>query len=273
MTVVYLSIIQPKKRAETKTKYWYCDPSFVVLRRCPGSQDWIYAACVFSGVKRANYCEITMNPLCEYCCIPFSSLASRKDKEEFPFRITTYSSAHVSRTREQISTIHRDAALRIIHQRLLTNETKLLYPVASKSILVCVQGEGCMFFLALNGSDDHFLSVKLSFRLQDGVLLAFGENDWTYDIAPRSQRVIGVLTRSGKMTATTEMSFLYLSGVISVKKDNRPSAKVGAHPEFGCSIGLMGDLMTRCIDETQINERGGDTVETYLWIPQIGSSS
>lgn len=277
VTSVFVSVVQPKKRADTKSQYWYGDPGLVVLKRSKSNaSDWSSAACLLTGVTRTNDCELVMDPSMQYCCLPFSCLAAKRGHGSagYHFRIATYSSASVDIQRVRNSAHFRQAGTRVVHQTMMSNETKLIYPVSHQGAIICVHGEGCLFFLALNGSDDEYLSIKLSFELKDGIILAFGENDGTHDVAPGRERLLAVLVRSGKVSTTTGLNFRYLSASIPAKRASTANSTATGLDRLGSSVELtvLADMLARSIDPCRVCVRGGDTIDTYLWIPQLGAT-
>jgi hypothetical protein len=275
----FISIILPKKRSNSQSAYWYCDPSFFVFRRRRGisghhQNDWICDACILSGVKRDNHCEIMLLPDSEYCCLPFSFLVDRVEMERFPFRITFYSSENVHVEQLLNKSDNVPDCYQYLHRELLNREPRLLYPVAHRCLLVSVHGEGCLFFVAVNGNPDHYLSLKLIIQQQDGTLMSYGKSDDTHDIAPRSQKLLAVVSRNGKQNSlATNVNFRYMSSVVGVKRvlesihDDTMKRKNNR-----IDITLAGDLLTSSLDEHTIQMSGTECIDIFSWIPQLGSS-
>jgi hypothetical protein len=276
-TMASVSLVQPKKRSNTQSKYWYCDPNMLILRKKPQEDRWTCEARALVGTNRTSHCEVFLDPNYIYCCVPFSCVAHKSNTVDFDLRLTVYSASPVSLERRDNYDGCREDALRVLHGELLRREDKLFYPVSSGGLLACIHGEGCLFFVAVNGSHDQYLSLRLMIEVQDGILIVFGSNEDTHDIAPRSQRLLLVLSRTAKFSPATHLNFRYLSSTVPVKS-GRTAAPVGRdkHPvSFGgtLDITLAGDLIAGSFDPTRISNKGGDTVDTYRWIPQIGASS
>jgi hypothetical protein len=280
-TQAFVTVIQPKKRSNTKSQYWYCDPSIILLRRLQ-NKELQYVACVFSGVKRQNHVDVFLEAGFQYYCLPFSCLASQRggERRTFPFRLSTYSSESVTIERlsdnNDVSAAVRDAAVLSAHKELLSRESKLVYPVAAHGILACVHGNGSLYFLAMNGACDHYLSLRITVELPDGLLAVFGCAEDSYDIPPNSQRLCLVVATNGKQkSAATDFNFRYMSSFVSVASRPLPGGDNGirAQKQLGSSIdlSLVGDLLTGSIDPSTIQMTGGGMVDTYLWIPQLGA--
>jgi hypothetical protein len=276
-TWAFVSLVQPKKRSNTQSKYWYCDPSILILKKRPTEVEWTCEAKAFVGVKRMSHCEVFLDPDYMYCCVPFSCVAHKSDTDDFEFQLTIYSADKVLVQDLLNDENCREDAVRVLHGELFRRQEKLLYPVAPSGLLGCVHGEGCLFFFAVNGSHDHFLSMRLTIEAQDGILIVFGMNEDTHDVAPRSQRLLLVVSGNGKqMSTTTHLNFRYISSVIPVKA-GRDTARAGngrqARIGGTLDLTLAGDLLAGSFDACQASNKGGDTVDTYMWIPQLGAAS
>jgi hypothetical protein len=289
-TQAFVTVIQPKKRSNTKSQYWYCDPSMILLRRLQ-NDEWQCVACIFSGVKRQTHVDVFLEAGYRYYCIPFSCLASKQQHSVesviFPFRLTTYSSESVvieplfaAECNDLVASSATGAAVSLLHKGLLSRDFKLVYPVAASGILACVHGEGSLYFLAVNGACDHYLSLRITVDLPDGLLIVFGRAEDSYDVPPRSQRLCLVLASNGKQSNATEFNFRYMSSFVAVK--SRPATvnhhqsddqRLVVRKQLGKSIdlSLAGDLLSGSIDPSAIQITGGGTIDTYLWIPQLGA--
>jgi calpain-15 len=93
-TWAFISILQPKKRANATTRYWYCDPSMVIMKRRRNATEWECEASNLTGVARRSECEVFLDPDFEYCVMPFAGLP-KINKTAYPFRLTSYSSTPV----------------------------------------------------------------------------------------------------------------------------------------------------------------------------------
>jgi hypothetical protein len=102
-TWAFISVIQPKKRANTKTQYWYSDLSMVILKRPRGTDDdWSCEDCIVQGCSRCCSCKILLDPSNEYVCVPFSHGAPTCGSlQDNPFRVTLYSSSTVCASPKQ----------------------------------------------------------------------------------------------------------------------------------------------------------------------------
>lgn len=296
-TQAFLTIIQPKKRSNTLSQYWYGDPSMILLRRIKtgsGGHEWECVACFLSGVKRQCHVDVFLEAGSTYFCLPFSCLACRKNNKHgaLPFRMATYSSETVSIQSLPIdsdqSLVARNAATKLIHRNLLS-KSLLLYPVSRTSMFTCIHGEGSVYFLAVNSSDDNFLSLRLTLDVPDGLLVVFGKEEDTYDVEPTSQRILAVVAGNGKQSLATEFKFRYTSSLVPVASSPLLSSQTGRHsirrsgnqtPALNGSshlgsdivLSMAGDLLTMSSDDSLIQMAGSGTIDTYLWIPQLGAS-
>lgn len=278
-TWAFLSLIQPKKRSNTLSTYWYCDTSMIILKRKVGShEDFACEAVVVAGVKRIISCETFLDPMNEYICVVYSCLGAMQGG--FAFRLTAYSANRISIVKcNRCNSFYQDAAVTHLLKQFLRCGHRLLYPVAANALLACIHGDGCVYFLALNGASNSFLSLKLVVEIKDGMLAVLGNPDTTHDVPPRSQSLLLVVSRNGQFSASSEMKFTYMSSIVSVNvssgkhRSDCHRLRNSSLSLSGCqSINLAGDLLTSGICEHEVRVKGGDTLDTYMWIPQIGAA-
>ena len=283
-TYATISIIQPKKRANTDSSQWYYDPNLIILRREQNSTDWQRSHFELTGIRRSSDISLFLDSKFEYCCIPFSCTAhcSEARGKEQSFRLVVYSATAVATT----STSNKEVAqsvLRHFHTELLSREHKLLYRLSSDGFLVAIHGTGCLYFMLVNCSCDTLLSVRLSIDVPKGVRLCFGQNSSTHDSGPHQQRILAVVCCDGKTSsAATQLTFRFLSSTMAVKKTGKSQNQdhTGIHnrtPGALCSLGdtlgatMASEMYHQSLLGSPIQHRGEDTVDTYLWIPQLGS--
>jgi hypothetical protein len=282
-TNAFISLIQPKKRSHTTTAYWYADPSLVVLRRRIGSDDWTeVTSCYLSGIQRCVTLDMFLEPnLFEYMCVPFSCGAQH---EVTPFRLVVYSAKTVTITGIQASPILTKTTLPIavdgIHRQLIFNEKKLTYTLAQNAVLMCSLIEGGCYFVGLNASP-HFISLRLTIECPPGILSLFGDtNAPALDIPPGTQRILCILSGSGKSGSTaTQFPFRYMSSVETrstgslIATKTTTAVATSNYMRSAVPICIAGEaLVHRVSGEAPLEgHRGEDTVDTYTWIPQIGS--
>ena len=275
-TCAFISICLPKKRSNTGNTFWYVDPSFIIIRRKLSStkpnQTWDCEASTIVGVKRISTCEVFLDPDHEYYCVPFSCTQSGKaGVEPATFRVCTYSASTVSVEPMCDPLVDvRPNALAALHRELLKADHKLLYPVASRGLLVCAHGHGCVYFLGINGECDKYLSLRLSLDVPNGLLVGFGRHGETFDIPPKSQAICAMVTSNGKFSTATSLKFSYISDVIHANGRNISSQQQRTGLADAIQLTMNGDLLAASIDQTRVSHRGGDVLDTYLWIPQIG---
>jgi calpain-15 len=281
----YVSIIQPKKRANTQSHFWYTDNSLVLLQRRIGTdreEAWSTAACSLSGVQRSTTLEVFLDPQkYEYICL---SYACSPQSHHTPFRVTVYSGQKVQIEETPLEEAYARAALEVIHKHLLKVEHKLIYPLCQGCILVCSQQSNGCYFVALNATDYH-VSLRLTVEAPKDIHVVYrGARDDTHDIPAGCQRILLVLSGSGKSSMTaTQCPFRYASAV----EQRRPSPSTapmvsGAQlpapsTSLGGSIGLTmaGELLaTQAASHVALEGcRGQDSLDTFAWIPQLGAAA
>jgi hypothetical protein len=156
---------------------------------------------------------------------------------------------------------------------LISREKRLSYRVAPGAILSCIHGDGCVIFLAINSAVDSFLSLKLVADLPDGVLSAVGKADDSYDVAPCSQRILFIASRSGRRSNATELNFRYLSSGVKIQGKPKGSEETTKVQTIRGSISLSpeGNLLVGSIDPSSVRSKASGSIDTFLWIPQLGS--
>lgn len=200
-------------------------------------------------------------------CVPFSCTSLSAD-QDYAFRLVTYSNVEIA---VEKSTMHFRAADKIItglHKELLTRDLKILYPVAKEGKLVCVHGEGCLYFIALNSSLDQYLSIKIILDLPEG-LISFGHGSDSYDVPPKSQKVCLVVMSNGRQSNATHLKFRYLSSTVAVKHAHcfTKALKLTSALE----LSLPGDRVGKTSDSGLFELTGEGNIEVYHWIPQLGA--
>jgi calpain-15 len=283
----YVSIIQPKKRANTQSHFWYTDNSLVLLQRRIGTEEaWSTVGCSLSGVQRSTTLEVFLDPQkYEYTCLSYSC-APRSNHT--PFRITVYSGQKVQVEETLLDATYATAALEGIHKHLLKVQHKLIYPLCQNCILVCSQQSNGCYFVAMNASDYH-VSLRLTVETppkDDIQVLYRGALDDTHGIPAGCQRILLFLSGSGKSSMTaTQCPFRYASSVEQqrcstkaplVSRQQQQQQQLTS-TSLGGSIGLTlaGELLaTQAASHVALEGcRGHDILDTFAWIPQLGASS
>jgi hypothetical protein len=267
-TFAFISIIQPKKRANTTSTFWYSDPSMIVLKRRDTTSDWECEKIVTCGMIRSSTLEVFLEPCYEYCIVPFSF----KSAQESSFRVSSYSAKNVNIKPVSIQQINGQAAIKHLHRHLLKDERKLQYVVAPKAVLVCVHGQRCLYFVAVNASHDHILSLRLCVKLPKGLALSHGTSGDVIDVPTRSQKILMVVSSDGTLSSAVSIAFTYASDTVSTKGSTR-RASSGQALGAAVELGMAGDLMASSVDPDCSRNKGGDTIETYQWLSQIGSAA
>lgn len=274
----FLSLLQPKKRANTATRYWYSDLSMIVLKRSKANAgcDWKCETLHLHGVTRRIDVEIFLDPAFEYLILPLAGVPTAQPGTRFSFRLTAYSSHAVELQARCNDVPSHQTALCALHTKLLSCKDKVIHAVGTQSVLICVPGKRCLYFLAVNSSSNQFLSLFLTVELGDGRLLTFGKNDDTHDVAPTCQKILLVVSSTGKQTATTSLKFKYMSDTVlrsSAALSSSPS-KAAIRVGFGSEMAVseLGERLTEGRSDCFSN-KGGGMVDIFSWIPQLGATS
>jgi hypothetical protein len=155
------------------------------------------------------------------------------------------------------------------------NDRKLQYVIAPSAVLVCVHENRCLFFVAINASHDHMASLRLSLKLQKGLLLSFGTSGEVFDVPCRSQRILLAVSSDGTLSSAIGVDLNWASEIVPVA--TRRSCKFGSNSGLGSAIdiGVLGDLVageSLDVKSLVMNNcyKGSDTIETFQWFSQIG---
>jgi len=274
-TWAFISLIQPKKRANTKTQYWYGDLSMLILKRRRGpNNSWSCESSAIQGCSRSCTSEIFLDPSNEYVCLPFSYHGRTGGRSHGgPFRVTLYSSCEVSISAEKRDAVVSRIVLELLHRELLKMDHKVHYPIAKKGLLLCIHGRDCLYFVVLNAAEDSYLSLRLSLDVKKGMVLAYGRSGDTFDVSPRSQKIAMVALSDGTDSASVSVTFSYACDTIATDTPKQSASTWNGHCRLGSSMELTmaGDLIASEISSDAAVNKGGDTVETYLWLSQLGS--
>lgn len=270
-TWAFVSVVQKKKRANTKSKYWYSDPSMILLKKRRNEiEEWACETVIFAGVQRSTDAEVFLDPMYTYRCLPFSCVGSNSN-----FRLTVYSAESVTIEKTETHSL-RGHAITLLHKRLLGREHKLYYPVSSKALILVVHGSGCLYFLTVNTGEKDYLSTRFEFDLPEGLLLVYGKNMDSVDTRPQSQRIVAIVASNGRLSAATHVKFRYLSSFIPSKKGTSQSSNTLATTQAlgdGVDLSLASELLVASIDDQRVSVKGGDEIETFHWIPQLGATT
>jgi len=266
-TYAFISIIQPKKRANTKSQYWYKDPSFMVIKRRNNDKEWRLEKAVICGTMRQSTLEIFLEPLWDYCVLPFSC----ESNNTFPFRLSSYSGKNVHITQHTNDHIPSTVMLSNLHKYLLEKKQKLHYPVAKQSVLICIRGEKYMYFLAINASHDRLLSLRLSVKLQKGLKLSYGNSGEVYDVPNLSQRILMVVSSDGTQSSAISFAFSYASDMVQISHPNHLMHRTESKFDSPISLSQAGKSLACLATDDCEQKKGGDTIDTFQWLSQIGS--
>lgn len=264
-TQAYLSIIQPKKRSNTKSQYWYCDPSMMLLRkvRDTEAEQWEYVACTLNGVTRQCHLEVFLEANQTYICVPWSCAVSSDHR----FRFVTYSGSAVqvkslpdidsnNNDDAAIITSVRDCTLRnLFSELILCTDGRHIHPIIAvngmNGLLIGTYGDSqsSLYVLAVNGSPEHYLSVRMNGNnITEGkfVCTIMGQHknvtSMTYqdfDIPPMSQQILLVVTHNGTRNRKEKQnhpSFRYVSTWVKASSNHFTTKKAVIVESFGTTM-------------------------------------
>ena len=107
------------------------------------------------------------------------------------------------------------------------------------------------------------------------VVASFGRADDCYDIPPQSQTLCLVVASNGKEQSnlSTNFKFRYVSSFVSTRASDgtRRHQKSCSNLQNPIDLTSSGELLTKGVSESEINMVGGETIDTYSWIPQLGA--
>ena len=280
-TWAFISLVQPKKRANTLTQYWYCDTSLIVLKRKLMSNDvWEGEKAVFQGVQRVCDCEVFLDPKYEYCFLPFShicgggvcnSTIQGEYKGRSRFRFTTYSSNEIFLEKKKRHQMAHILFVTALHKELLKTERKIQYVLGPQCTLVAIQGPGCVYFVVANASHSNFMLLHLTIEMKRGVLLVYGQNADTHAVPPRTQSIILVLASDGRFSSDS-VSFSYKTDSQQSKlKSQSPGSPVTPkkYPYAGLGtkleLTIAGDYLASGVSTRGECMNGKGTLDASLW--------
>mmetsp|Transcript_20701 Transcript_20701/g.50828 ORF Transcript_20701/g.50828 Transcript_20701/m.50828 type:complete len:773 (+) Transcript_20701:394-2712(+) len=272
-TWAFLSLIQPKKRANTTNRYWYSDLSMVILKRSKGSIGvWRCEAISLDGVTRRLDKEIFLDPSLEYCVIPFAGMPIVAASTRFPCRLTVYSSHPVQIQSQCNDALYRPIVLKGLHHELLKDPMNATHAVSANAHLICAKKKGCLYFIVVNNSKNSFLCLLLNVNIGNGTIILFGRNDDTHNVAPESQKILLVVASNGKRSTTTEVKFKYMSDEIQQGTKRNPSTRPSSKVGLGSTVDVSFFGSSLASDSAScFSNKGEGSVDVYSWIHQVGS--
>ena len=175
---------------------------------------------------------------------------------------------------EETTNHQRLVAVRELHNNLLGDERKLVYRVSTRCALVCVHKRGCLYFIAINGAIDTFLSIRIKVRQEQGAIFSAGNNGDTHGIPARCQNIVLVVCTAGKSSSnTTELAFNYVSD--AERRESNLNGFAHSKQNFSLTrsvdITMTGDLASSLVPSEGVVDKAGDTVGIFSWIPQLGA--
>ena len=132
-----------------------------------------------------------------------------------------------------------------------------MYSVAERSILACVHGDGCVFFIAVNCASDRFLSIKLTIQVQDGMIHVLGSPDDSHDVPPLSQKILVVVSTDGKLSSATHLTFRYMSTTVQTKTPHLEGPSRTGCPQLGrnLELNLFAEMLTSGVSPSDVQDR------------------
>ena len=240
----------------------------LILKRRKDVEDvWSCESSAIHGCTRSCTCEIFLDPSNDYVCVPFSY-----NSQGSPFRVTCYSSTEVTVSEESRNGMNNREFLNLLHRELLRKIHKVHYAIACKGLLMCIHGQDCLYFLVLNASSDHYLSMRLTLNVKKGMILAYGQSGDTHDVPPRTQAILIVVMSDGTDSAAASVAFSYVCETIAASKRSR-CTKGPAWIGSVVDLSMAGDLIAGEVTSDAATSIGGDTVETHHWLAQLGSNA
>jgi hypothetical protein len=167
----------------------------------------------------------------------------------------------------------------MLHQKLLGMNRKIDYPVAQNCVLLCIHVKDCLYFMVVNGASDRYLSLRLLVDTRKGMKLVYGCSGDTFDVSPQSQKIIMVALSDGTDSAAPSVSFSYVCDTIATDSSKHPPMTATAAGKGECKLGsgleitMAGDLIVAEVASSSVLNKGGDTIEAYHWLSQLGCSA
>lgn len=239
----------------------------LILKRRKGVEEtWSCESSAIHGCTRSCTCEIFLDPSYDYACVPLSY-----NSQNIPFRVTCYSSEEVTVAAKSRDGVDDREYLNLLHRELIRKLHKVHYAIASKGLLMCIHGQDCLYFLVLNASPDHYLSVRLTLDVKKGMLLAYGQSGDTHDIPPRAQKILMVALSDGTDSTAASVTFSYVCDTVATLNRSGSIMKGPAGIGSVVDLSIAGDLIAGEVSSDVATSIGCDTVETHHWLSQLGS--
>ena len=225
----------------------------IILKRRQVGDEWEVEQVVTCGMIRSCTLEVFLEPSNDYVVLPFSF---KTDKLSH-FRIASYSAKSVQISPETMKQIDIKGPVYHLHRHLLKDERKLLYTVALGSVLVCCHGVRCLYFLAINASNDHILSLRLCVKLLKGFCLTHGVSGDVCDVPARSQKIVMVVSSDGTLSSAISLDFTYASDTVKTKADKTAQVFGGSSIGDPIAVSMAGDLLTSAVGLNDPCNKGG----------------
>ena len=230
-----------------------------------GADQWEYVACTLNGVARQCHLEVFLEANQTYICVPWSFAVDSDHR----FRIVTYSGSPVkvkslpdtdsdsSDDSGMLPSIRECTLRNLFSELILCNDGRHVHPIIAakgmKGLLIGAYGgtQSSFYILAVNGSPDHYLSVRISGNnITEGqfVCTIMGQNrnflsmkHQDYDIPPMSKQFLLVVTHNGTRNRKEKQdhpSFRYVSTWVKASANHVTIKKAVILESFGTIMTL-----------------------------------
>ena len=250
-TWAFISLVQRKKRSNATTQFWYTDFSIIVFKRKRG-REWERYQCLLQGVRRACDCELFLDPLYEYCFLPFSFLSGKQELEfgaqavqtmkSAPFHFTTYSANDIDIRAQVRSSIGKKFPVATLHTFLLQMPKNVSHSIGPNTVVITANGNGCIYFIVVNGGCNGII-LKLQVELKRGMAIVSGENNSTHIIPPKTESIALVITNDGRSPLPAVVNFNYITDSAGKQSSTHQNNYTYRGIESNIPLSLAGELL------------------------------
>ncbi len=213
---------------------------------------WEYVTSTLNGITRQCHLDVFLEANQTYICIPWSCTAT----SDHQFRFVTYSASPVTVTSlpetgsdnsedSLVASVREFTLRKLFSELLLCNDGCHIHPIVAmngmEGLLIGAYGgtRASFYLLAVNGSPDHYLSIRISgdditdgqfvctFMGQKRNTISIQQNQ-DYDVPPMSQQFLLVLTLSGtgnRKEKHINPSFRFISTWVTASPANHTTTK------------------------------------------------
>ena len=239
----------------------------MLLRQGSEAGRWEYVTSTLNGITRQCHIDVFLEANQTYICIPWSCTVS----SDHQFRFVTYSGSPVTVTLlpesgsdnsddSLVASVREFTLCKLFSELLLCNDGSNIHPIVAmngmEGLLIGAYGgtRSSFYLLAVNGSPDHYLSIRISVdNITNGqfVCAFLGQKQNTisiqqyqdFDVPPMSQQFLLVLTLTGTRNRKENHinpSFRFMSTWVTASPANFTATKktvsLGCRMKI-CSVG------------------------------------